>query len=249
MSNDWMIKVSNASAGVDLFKYLAYRLTNPYKNGPSIDDFNSEAAEDVFINLANADKDFCERLEQTIAGYFEADGQVPEFSESETLWLNRSLLLVVGVLSLSKTVPALLAWLERHEAALRAQPDAILGRAVLDALATAQRGTTYVSTEFWLNYWNNGPVAWQPRSFIGLRLNNAEEATRQIPLLIERVCQYPTSDAIPAGGALLLGFWKQKPNGRETILNWLNAETDPPTVKYVRLALRAVVPQGDLALL
>jgi len=139
---------------------------------------------------------------------------------------------IVGARSLPVSGAQVRAWLARHDATLRAEPDAVLGRAALDALATAQpRGTTE-GRDFWMNIWRNGPKAWQWRAFIGLRLQDPGTAVGEIPKLLRRL----EADRID-NRPMLLGMWNQ-PEARPVLEEWLRTTPDQEAANKVRGALK-----------
>jgi hypothetical protein len=148
----------------------------------------------------------------------------------------RGVLEIVGARSLPISGAQVRAWLARHDATLRAEPDAILGRAALDALATAQVPGTIDGRDFWLNIWRNGPKAWQWRAFIGLRLHDPRTALGEIPELLRRL----EAEGID-NRAMLLGMWKQ-PEARPELEEWLRTTPDQESANKVRGALKDLVP-------
>jgi hypothetical protein len=234
----WVERVATAE-GADLLGFLARRLSTPYEEGPRLDDRRGEGAEDVFVEMAKGDEVFRDRLDQIIAEHFRDAASSP--TDSAARPIVRGLLEIAGTLSLTGCASALRAWLARHEAALRADPDAILGRAVLGALATLPG--TADGRDFWLRWWRNAPVAWQPRAFMGLRLHDPGAAVSEIPELLRRA-----EGQRPGARPLLMGMWKQA-EGRTALLGWLRATQEDEAADRVRRALRDLVAPEEQSLL
>jgi hypothetical protein len=234
----WIERVRAAAAGPELLGFLARRLSTPYEEGPRLDDRRGEGVEDVFVAEAKLDDVFRDRLDETIAGYLRSPASSPAGADARPVI--RGLLEIVGVLSLAGCASPVRAWLSLHDAALRADPDAILGRAALGALATLPGSAD--ARDFWLRTWRNAPVAWQPRAFIGLRLHDPRAAAGEIPELLRRA-----EAQAPGARPLLLGMWKQEV-GRAAIIEWLNTAAREDADK-VRRALRDLVPPEDRAIL
>jgi hypothetical protein len=197
----WLDRARTATAGPELFEILRRRLTMPRDEGPALDERNGEGVEDVFINLARQEEDFRGRLDETIAGYLHGGEADP--GDAAARPVIRGLLEIVAALSLPIAGSRVRAWLAHHDAALRAEADAILGRAALDALATAQVRGTDDGRRFWSTLWKRGPAAWWWRVFIGLRLQDPRAAAAEIPELLSRL---EAQGADP--GPMLLGMWK-----------------------------------------
>lgn len=237
-ASDWVEQVRAAAAGTELFAFLQRRLTKPYDEGPLLDDRRSEGVEDVFVELARQDDGFRARLEDTIANYFRGDDANP--ADADAPPVIRGLLEITGVLSLPGCASHVRAWLARHDATLRAEPDALLGRAALGALATLPGSVD--ASDFWLRVWQSAPPAWQPRAFMGLRLHDPRAAAEQIPVLLQRA-ETQTHGA----RALLFGMWKQ-PEGRTAMLAWLKAKAaDDADADKVRRVLRDMLSPEEQA--
>ena len=235
---DWIDRTRAAAAGAPLLGFLSRRLSAPYQEGPRLDDRHGEGAEDVFLEEAKRDEGFRDRLDETIAGYFR--GPAPSPMDADARYVIRGLLEIVAKLSLAGCASPVRAWLARHDAALRAEADAILGRAALGALATLPGSAD--ARDFWLGMWRRAPVAWQPRAFMGLRLHDPRAAAAEIPELLRRA-----EAQAPGARPLLLGMWKQA-EGRLAIVEWLRGAANEDAEK-VRRALRDLVGPEDVALL
>lgn len=221
-----------------LLGVLVRRLRSPEAEGPLLDDRNGEAPEDVFVTLAQ-DEGFRKRLDKVIAGYFERDEANP--ADEGLCWAIRSMLRIVGRRSLMRSGDEVRAWLARHDAVLRADRRAVLGRAALDALATAMPHGTEDGRRFWLTFWRNGPTAWQWRAFVGLRLQDPEAAAREIPEVFRRL-RAQNADA----RAMLLGMWNQS-TGKPALVAWVRTTEDQRSADEVRRVLRGLVPPEDFA--
>jgi hypothetical protein len=236
-ASEWIDRVRAASAGAELLGFLRGRLTRPYDEGPTLDDRQGEGAEEVFERLAKESETFRMRLDETIAGYFRDRAADP--ADPETHTTTRGLLELVQGLALAGTFSPIRAWLEQHEAVLRSDERAGLGHAALGALATSQISGIADTRDFWLCWWQKGPAAWQPRAFMGLRLQDPRAAAREIPELVTRAEAQP-----PGAGPLLLGMWKQ-PEGRTALLTWLKEAADDATADKVRRALRPLLRTAE----
>ncbi|WP_437754629.1 hypothetical protein [Sorangium sp. So ce1389] len=146
---------------------------------------------------------------------------------------------IVPRLGLTGTFTPLRAWLARHDAALAADPTSVLGRAVLGALAVSQpTGITDVR-DFWRRLWLDGPTAWHPRAFVGLRLQDPKAAVEELPLLMTRARALGHDP-----GPLLQGMWLQ-PSAQPMLLAWLN-DPDNPSAEEAWRALRRRIPDENL---
>jgi len=230
----WVDRVQAAKPGAELLGFLVRRLSTPEKEGPPLDERHGEGVEDVFIDLAKQDEGFRNRLDETIAGYLQSGSADPANRDARPVI--RGVLEIVGARSLTVSGAQVRGWLARHDATLRAEPDAILGRAALDALATAQVPGTSDGRDFWLNLWREGPKAWQWRAFIGLRLQDPKMAVEEIPELLRRL----EADRID-NRPMLLGMWRQ-PAGRPELENWLRTTPNQEAANKVRDALKDLVP-------
>ncbi len=193
---------------------------------------------DVFLALAKEDEGFRDRLDETIAGYLRSDASSAASSGARDL--TRGLLEIAGMLSLAGCASPIRAWVSRHDATLRADPDAILGRAALGALATLPGAAD--ARDFWLRMWRDAPVAWQPRAFMGLRLHDPRAAAGEIPALLRRARTQPHGPR-----ALLFGMWKQ-PEGRTAIVEWLRMANEGDADE-VRRTIKDLVAPEERALL
>jgi hypothetical protein len=90
--------------------------------------------------------------------------------------------------------------------------------------------------QFWLRLWQNGPSLWQPRAFIGLRLQDPVTAANEIPELIRR-----TEAEKQDPGALLHGLWNQ-PGGKDAFLQWLRTHQGESVAETARSALQKRLP-------
>lgn len=230
----WVDRVQSAASGSKLLGFLVGRLATPEQEGPRLDERNGEGVEDIFIELAKRDDDFRFRLDETIAGYLQSASADP--ADAGARPVIRGMLEIVGDRSLPISGSQLRAWLARHDATLRNEPDAVLGRAALDALATAQVPGRSDSRDFWLKLWREGPKAWQWRAFIGLRLQDPRAAAGEIPELLRRL-EAQSADPRP----MLLGMWKQ-PAARPELEKWLRTTPDHEAANKVRSALKGLVP-------
>jgi hypothetical protein len=230
----WIDRVRAAAPGAELLGFLVRRFSTPQHEGPPLNERHGEGVEDIFIELATQDEGFRSRLDETIAGYLHSDGADPVDANARPVI--RGVLEIVGARSLPISGAQVRAWLARHEATLRDEPDAVLGRAALDALATAQIRGTSDGRDFWLNIWRNGPKAWQWRAFIGLRLQDPRTAVSEIPELLRRL-EAQNTDPRP----MLLGMWKQ-PEGRPVLEEWLRTTPDQEASDKVRSALNDFMP-------
>jgi hypothetical protein len=131
------------------------------------------------------------------------------------------------------------AWLQQHAPTLAADPKAVLGRAVLAALATSQPTGLTDGRDFWLRWWREGPPAWQPRAFHGLRLQDPKTAAGELPLLMKRAEEQHHDP-----GPLLQGMWLQ-PGARPALLAWLE-EASNVWAEKARQALRRRLPDTGL---
>jgi hypothetical protein len=235
--DEWLELVRTAAAGPELLDWLAKRLTRPYDEGPLLDDRRGEGPEEVFEQMAAGDEAFRARLDKTIADYFESPAANP--ATPAVVPVLRGLLEMVQRLALTRTFAPIRAWLQQHEAELRAEGGAYLARAALGALATSQpRGMSDVR-DFWLHWWRNGPPPWQPRAFIGLRLHDPRTAAEEIPLLVRRAREQNQDP-----GALLQGMWNQ-PDGREALCAWLLRNDHDAEAGEVRKALRGRINEAE----
>jgi hypothetical protein len=243
-ADEWIERVRSATAGPELLDWLAKRFTRPYDEGPILDDRRGEGPEEVFEQMAAGDEAFRARLDKTIADYFESPAANP--ADKAIVPVLRGLLEMVQRLALTRAFAPLRAWLQQLEAELRAEGGAYLARAALGALATSQpRGLSDVR-DFWLHWWRNGPPPWQPRAFIGLRLNDPRAAADEIPLLVRRAREQNQDPR-----ALIQGMWNQ-PDGREALSAWLQHNEHAAEAKEVRKALGGNealpdVPRVDLS--
>jgi hypothetical protein len=236
----WLARIRAAAAGPELFAFLSRRLSMPDKEGPRVDERLGEGVEDVFVDLARRDEGFRARLDDTIAEYFKGDASAP--ADASARPVIRGLLEITGVLSLAGCSSHVRAWLSRHDAALRAEPDAILGRAALGALATLPGSAD--ARDYWLRVWRDAPPAWQPRAFMGLRLHDPRVAAAELPELLLRARAQP-----PGPRALLLGMWRQ-PEGRTAMVEWLRTRPEGDLAAgEVRRALQDLVPPDERDLL
>jgi hypothetical protein len=228
-SDEWIERVRSATAGPELLAWLAKRLTRPYDEGPILDDRRGEGAEEVFEEMSAAEEAFRARLDQTIAEYFKSPAANP--AKNAAVPVLRGLLEMVQRLAVTRAFAPIRAWFQQHEAELRAEAGAYLARAALSALATSQpRGLSDVRG-FWLHWWRNGPPPWQPRAFIGLRLNDPRAAADEIPLLMRRAREQGQDPR-----ALLQGMWNQ-PDSREALSAWLERKEHAVEANEVRKAL------------
>ncbi|UQA62138.1 hypothetical protein [Polyangium aurulentum] len=235
---DWEARVRGASAGLELLSFLEKRLSRPYEEGPRLDDRQGEGPEEVFERMAQGDDRFRSRLDETIAGYFRSPGADP--ADNTAYPVIRALLETVQRLGLTGVNAPLRAWLQEHEAALLAEEEAYLARAALGALATSQPQNVKDMRDFWLRLWRSSPPLWQPRAFMGLRLQDPRAAAEEIPLLLRRVRerhQHP--------GPILHGMWNQQ-HGRDALLDWLRRNNQSAEAAEVRTVLRGRIPDADL---
>ncbi len=233
----WSESVRDAASGKELLDFLEKRLTNPYEEGPHLDDRGGEGPEEVFERLAKGDDAFRDRLEETIAGYFRSPAADPTNADAQGIL--RGMLEIVARLALAGAGSALRGWLARHEAALQDEPAAELGRAALDALAMAPIAGSESIRDFWLGWWRDGESSWQPAAFIGLRLQEPSAAANEIPLLVSRAEEGPYGP-----GPLLLGMWNQAA-GQIALLDWLKKTKDAATADKVRNALVTLLPPEE----
>lgn len=238
---DWLAGMRQAAAGAELMDWITRRLTRPHEEGPVLDERHGEGPEEVFERLAKADEQFRARLDETVRQYFASEASNP--AHQPAIPVIRGVFEMVQRLALNGAVAPIRAWLQQHESTLRAEAGAYLARAALGALATAQTPGIADFRDFWLRWWRNGPPAWQPRAFIGLRIQDPTAAAREIPLLLQRA-RGQSQDP----GALLHGLWNQ-PGGREAIIDWLREHDGTREVDEVRAALRARLEDKDLPLL
>ncbi|WP_437674178.1 hypothetical protein [Sorangium sp. So ce131] len=233
----WIDAVQSAATGPELLSLLCRRLAQPDAEGPPLDDRRGEGAEEVFEVIARADAGFRLRLEEAIASYFKSEEASP-ISEAARPVI-RGMLEIVPRLALTGAFTPLRAWLARHEAPLAADPTAVLGRAALAALAVSQPTGIADVRDFWMCWWREGPTAWQPRAFIGLRLQDPKAAAEELPLLMQRARSLGQDP-----GPLLQGMWLQ-PSAQPVLAAWLN---DPgnPWAEEARQALRRRLPDVDL---
>lgn len=236
----WIDAVRTAASGPALLELLKGRLARPYDEGPALDDRRGEGPEEIFEELAREDAGFRLRLEEAIAGYFKSADASPDHEEARPVI--RGMLEVIPRLALTGAFTPLRTWLKQHEAALVADPTAVLGRAALGALATSQPTGLEEVRDFWLGWWREGPPAFQPRAFIGLRLQDPKTAVGELPLLMQRAEEQKQNP-----GPLLQGMWLQ-PGAAPVLLHWLRDASNPWADK-VREALRQRVPEADLPLL
>lgn len=238
---EWLDRVRGATPGPELLGFVTRRLATPYEEGPILDERRGEGVEDIFVELAREDEGFRDRLDETLAGYFDSEDADPAVAKARPVI--RGMLEIVGVLSLLGSGARVRAWLARHDQALRAEADAVLGRAALDALATAQILGTSDGRAFWLGLWRRGPAAWQWRPFVGLRLHDPVTAAETIPELLLRLREQQ-ADPRP----LLLGMWKQ-PAGRVALEKWARTTSRQDAADEVRGALKAMLSPADFAAL
>jgi len=215
----WPHAVRAAPSGPELLAFLRRRLTPQSADGPPLDDRNGEGPEEVFERLAQDDDVFRLRLEETIAGYFKSPESSPADEAAKPLI--RGLLETIPRLALTGTFSPLRAWLAQHKAALLTAPLLAIGRAALSALAGSQPTGLAEPRAFWLRLWIHGPEAWQPRAFIGLRLQDPEAAMSELPLLFQR-----TKALGQDPGPLLHGLWNQ-PSARPLLRAWLGDHENP----------------------
>ncbi|HTN91699.1 MAG TPA: hypothetical protein VL242_48860 [Sorangium sp.] len=233
----WLDTVRSAPSGPELLGFLCKRLAQPAAEGPPLDDRRGEGAEEVFEAIAREDPEFRLRLEETIASYFKSPEASPT-SEAVRPIL-RGMLEIVPRLGLTGTFTPLRAWLARHDAALAADPTSVLGRAVLGALAVSQpTGITDVR-DFWRRLWLDGPTAWHPRAFVGLRLQDPKAAAGELPLLMTRARALGQDP-----GPLLQGMWLQ-PSAQPVLLAWLS-DPDNPSAEEAWRALCRRIPDENL---
>ncbi|XXX75594.1 hypothetical protein WMF30_48885 [Sorangium sp. So ce134] len=234
----WLAAVRSAPSGPELLRFLCRRLAEPGAEGPPLDDRRGEGAEEVFEGIAREDPDFRLRLEETIAAYFKSPEASPTSEAARPVL--RGMLEIVPRLGLTGTFTPLRAWLARHEAALAADPTSVLGRAVLGALAVPQPTGIADLRDFWRRLWRDGPAAWHPRAFVGLRLQDPKAAAEELPLLLERARALGQDP-----GPLLQGMWLQ-PSAQPVLLAWLDDPNNPSAEEAWR-ALRRRIPDVDLA--
>ena len=233
-ASGWIDRARAAKAGTELLEFIKNRLTLPYNEGPFPDDRRGEGAEEVFERIAEGSEVFRANLEATIAEYFRSDTATPV--DPATHCVTRGMLEMIQRLALPGTFLPIRAWLERYELGLRDGSGSQLGRAALAALATSQLPGIPANLIFWERCWQFGPTSWQPRAFIGLRLQNPQVAAGEIPELVRR------AEGQPFGaGQLLFGMWKQR-EGRTALLEWLKATKDVSTADKVRRTLRPLLP-------
>ncbi|MGK3969319.1 hypothetical protein WMF38_34985 [Sorangium sp. So ce118] len=236
-SATWLDAVRSAPSGPELLRFLSRRLAQPGAEGPPLDDRRGEGAEEVFEAIARDDADFRLRLEETIASYFKSPEASPTSEAARPVL--RGMLEIVPRLGLTGTFSPLRAWLARHEAALAADPTSVLGRAVLGALAVSQPTGIADVRDFWRRWWRDGPTAWHPRAFVGLRLQDPKAAAEELPLLMERASALGHDP-----GPLLQGMWLQ-PSAQPVLRAWLSAPDNPWAEGALR-ALRRRMPNEDL---
>lgn len=185
----WIDHMRAAAAGAPLLTLLSARLSRPYAEGPRIDNRQGEGAEDVFLEEAARDDGFRDRLDVTIAGYLRGLASSP--SDPDARPVIRGVLEIVAKLSLAGCASPVRDWLARHDVALRAETDAILGRAALGALVALP--STGADADFWLRMWRTAPTSWQPRAYMGLRLHNPSAAVAEAPEFLRRLAQQPVT--------------------------------------------------------
>ncbi len=228
-AEEWIERVRAAAAGPELLGWLVKRLTRPYDEGPVLDDRRGEGAEEVFEQMSAGDEAFRARLDKTVADYFESPAANP--ADKAAVPVLRGILEMVQRLALTRAFAPIRAWLQQFEAELRAESGGYIARAALGALATSQpRGLADVR-DFWLHWWRSGPPPWQPRAFIGLRLNDPRAAADEIPILVRRAREQGQDP-----GALLQGMWNQ-PDGREALEAWLRQDERAAEAEEVREVL------------
>jgi hypothetical protein len=233
----WIDAVRAAESGPALLTFLTNRLARPHEDGPALDDLRGEGPEEVFEALARQDEAFRLRLEETIAAYFKRSESSPARDEARPVI--RGMLEIVSHLCLPGAFTPLRAWLQQHAPTLAADADAVLGRTALAALATSQLPGVTEERDFWLRWWRDGPPAWQPRAFHGLRLHDPKAAARELPLLMQRAAEQNHDP-----GPLLQGMWLQ-PGARPALLAWLN-DTSNEWAETVKKALRKRLPEAEL---
>jgi hypothetical protein len=238
-ARSWTDAVRAADAGPELLGFLRRRLTQPYEEGPPLDDRRTEGPERIFEEIAAGNDAFRLRLEDTIAGYLKSDEASP--GDASAYPLIRGLLDLVQHLALGGVFTPLRAWLERHQQALAAEPDAVLGRAVLGALATSQVRGLKEHRDFWMRVWQSDslPLPWRARAFIGLRLQDLQAAASELPQLVRYA-----GEAGQDPGPLLKGMWLQ-PDGCGAICNWLQNNSEHPAAAEIREALRRKLPEAE----
>lgn len=235
----WVNQVRAAEAGPALMKFLESRFARPYETGPILDDRRAEGPEEVFEHIAKDDEAFRARLDETIADYFRSPAADPSVEAVRPVI--RALLETVQRLALTGVFAPLRTWLDQHTPELREVEGEQLGRAALGALATSQpQGLTEVR-DFWLRWWHKAPPSWQPRTFIGLRLQDPRIAALQIPELLRRSHEQKQDPS-----SLLLGLWKQ-PGGRDALAAWLLEKGHDPVADEARRELRRRLPESEWA--
>jgi len=239
--DEWLAGVRAAKAGPELLGWILRRVKHPYDEGPFLDDRDSEGSEQVFERLAAEDENFRARLDETARHYFADDVSNP--ARPETIPVTRAMFDLVQRRALSGAYPTIRAWFAQHDSVLRADSGGYLARAALGALAMSQLPGVADTRDFWLNLWKNGPPVWQPRAFIGLRLQNPIAAAQEIPELMRRA-----EAARQDPGALLHGLWNQQPGGRAALLQWLRGHEEEPMAEAARGALRKRVDDPELLL-
>jgi hypothetical protein len=227
----WTEAIRAASSGPELLAFLCRRLTPSSDEGPALDDRRGEGPEEVFERLAHEDEDFRVRLEETIAGYFKSPESRP--NEDAAKPVIRGLLETIARLALTGVFSPLRAWLSRNKTALLTPSLLAMGRAALSALAGSQPTGLAEPRAYWLRLWQSGPEAWQPRAFIGLRLQDPETAVNELPLVLRRARALGQDP-----GALLHGLWNQ-PSAHPLLCAWL---VDPEN-QHSREAYEALAQQ------
>lgn len=233
----WLDAVRSAPSSPELLPFLCRRLAQPGAEGPPLDDRRGEGAEEVFEAIAREDPDFRLRLEETIASYFKSPEASPTSETARPVL--RGMLEIVPRLGLTGAFTPLRAWLARHEAALVADPTSVLGRTVLGALAVSQPTGIADVRDFWRRLWRDGPTAWHPRAFVGLRLQDPKAAAEELPLLMKRATALGQDP-----GPLLQGMWLQ-PSAQPVLLAWLS-DPDNPAAEEALRALRRRIPGESL---
>lgn len=231
---EWLARVMTAQAGAELLDWIIRRIGRPYDEGPMLDSREGEEPDGVFEHLATEDELFRARLDATASMYFAGPMSNPEIDSS--IPVIHALLGLVQRRALSGAHASIRGWLAQHDRFLRDEPGAYTARAALGALATTQPRGIDDMRQFWLRLWQNGPELWQPRAFIGLRLQDPVTAANEIPELIRR-----TEAEKQDPGALLHGLWNQ-PGGKEAFLQWLRIHQGESAAETARNALQKRLP-------
>jgi len=199
--------------GDPLVELFQRRVTDPERDGPTLDDRAGERPEAIFERLAVEHDTFRLRLESAFSRYIDKESE--PLLEIKSRAVTRAMFESIQRLGLGACYSPIRAWLDKHQTELQSENNWGIAMSAVGALATSQPRGLIDTERYWMRLWRTMPITWAPKVFIGLRLTSPAKAVALLPDLIQRAKTHGSNPA-----PLIEGLWRQ-PEGKIELLTWI----------------------------